>query len=75
MHHMDPALFAAVADKVVARVHEFKPQELANLVWSFASLGFVHTPLVSCTRAAYMHSKPTPSMPLHEMQQLRVCLE
>jgi hypothetical protein len=40
MHHRNEPLLRAAAAAVVSKAHEFKPQELANLVWAYASMEF-----------------------------------
>ena len=34
-----PELFAALGDTALPRLAGFKPQEIANLVWAFATAG------------------------------------
>jgi hypothetical protein len=40
MHHFHEGLLRAMAAHVRAKVEQFKPQELANVLWALASLEF-----------------------------------
>jgi len=41
-----PALLEAIAEEACGRVHEFKPQELINTAWEFATAGHATQVLV-----------------------------
>ena len=38
MNHKTPALFVAIAKTAQVRIDNFKPQELSNTAWAFATL-------------------------------------
>ena len=53
-HHRDDLTLSVLADKVCERVVEFKPQELANLIWAFGSLEHRNPAMVSAVAARVM---------------------
>ena len=55
-HHRDENLLALMAKQVVVKIDEFKPQELANVLWAFASLEYLapRMVLLATDRAARM---------------------
>eukprot|EP00440_Ansanella_granifera_P003981 gb/GFBE01004322.1/.p1 GENE.gb/GFBE01004322.1/~~gb/GFBE01004322.1/.p1 ORF type:complete len:464 (+),score=72.49 gb/GFBE01004322.1/:1-1392(+) len=50
----DTPLMDTIADTSIACISEFRPQGLANLVWSYATLSIVHPPLLDALAPAAM---------------------
>eukprot|EP00416_Gambierdiscus_australes_P028202 CAMPEP_0171082948 /NCGR_PEP_ID=MMETSP0766_2-20121228/17421_1 /TAXON_ID=439317 /ORGANISM="Gambierdiscus australes, Strain CAWD 149" /LENGTH=70 /DNA_ID=CAMNT_0011540355 /DNA_START=50 /DNA_END=259 /DNA_ORIENTATION=+ len=47
LQRSDATLLEAIAAQSIAKIHNFSEQHLANTAWAFATLGYLHKPLMA----------------------------